>query len=949
MTTFATATTAAPTRLTHLRRAGRRQGLAMSGQLLAGVGNLVISAVLARMLLPTGYATFVAFLAGYVLIHTVASSVTAAVAHDPRLAERLFRRTLTVGLAVGVAFAAAAPVLAPAVGLPVPMVLLLGVAAPSAPLLALARGRLYGMQRVGGTVATLCVEPLARGLLGLALVPVVGSTGAAVAVVAGGYGALLTASLAGRGGDIPSSDGAADGATRLKLTAVTLTFLLVGVVAAQDVILANRMLAGDQAGIVAAVATIGGAAYFATATVPLVLIPSGQQNRASLLAALGAATTVSLAAIAVVALIPDGWYASAVGEGYRGVDAYVVVYVAAMGALGIAKVLLAQLCLLQRSRLAGVLVALAVGTQLALLLTSSSAADVVRATVVSCTGLLVATAVAVAVTSAPARPLLGGSATGALSRDSALLEVAEEVPALPTEAPLPTRSWRDRLVPLWPLGLALVVGLALRVIVLRSIWVDEAISIEQAQLAYGPMIDGLRSADVHPPLYATILWALVHLTGSTAEWLVRLPSLLAGIGFIAVMYAMARDLWDRRTARVTAFVTALAPIAVWYSQEARMYAIWMLLAAVAVWTQIRILRDLDEPVAPTRRRRISPTTLNWTLFTAATVALLYLQWFSALPLAVQHAVFAVQVIRRRQRGLLSRWVASVVATLALFAPLVPYLLDQASAVVNASSATNAPAQTGSAASAASGEVPDIYAVIANTIWALWGYHDDQTMVQLGALWPLALLACFAALGRLRSRYELVLVLVAALPVVALFALGFEKRIFFELRYFTATVPMLLLLVSRLAASWGRGPLTKVLLPLVLLASLGGGLADQQINQSNPRTYDFRGAVEWVQANGDSDDLLLYAPVALNHELTYYTPGMTALDAATVHPEAEKTNMPPAPPGGRSVFVFGSFLNEVDTAAQVGTILAQLKSSGAEQVAVHKVPNVTVWEFKEMPR
>lgn len=948
MTTFATATAAAPTRLTHLRRAGRRQGLAMSGQLLAGAGNLVISAVLARMLLPTGYATFVAFLAGYVLVHTVASSVTAAVAHDPRLAERLFRRALTVGLAVGVALAAAAPVLAPAVGLPVPMLLLLGAAAPSAPLLALARGRLYGMQRIGGTVATLCVEPLVRGLLGLALVPVVGPTGAAVAVVAGGYGALLTASLAGRGGDMPCSDGATDGAARLKLTAVTLTFLLVGVVAAQDVILANRMLAGDQAGVVAAVATIGGAAYFATATVPLVLIPSGQQNRASLLAALGAATAVSLAAIAVVALLPAGWYASAIGEGYRGVEAYVVVYVAAMSALGIAKVLLAQLCLGQRSRLAGVLVALAVGTQLALLLTSSSAADVVRATVVSCTGLLVATAVAVAVISAPARPLLDGSATGVLSRDRSLREVATEVSTLPTKAPLPARSWSDRLVPLWPLGLALVVGLALRVIVLRSIWVDEAISIEQAQLAYGPMIDGLRSADVHPPLYATILWALVHLTGSTAEWLVRLPSLLAGIAFIAVMYAMARDLWDRRTARVTAFVTALAPIAVWYSQEARMYAIWMLLAAVAVWMQIRILRDLDEPVTPTRRRRISPTTLNWTLFTVTTVALLYLQWFSALPLVVQHAVFAVQVIRR-QRGLLGPWVASVVATLALFAPLVPYLLDQAAAVVNASSATNAPAQTGSAASAASGEVPDIYAVIANTIWALWGYHDDQTMVQLGALWPLALLACFAALGRLRSRYELVLVLVAALPVVALFALGFEKRIFFELRYFTATVPMLLLLVSRLAASWGRGPLTKVLLPLVLLASLGGGLADQQINQSNPRTYDFRGAVEWIRANGDSDDLLLYAPVALNHELTYYTPGMTTLDAATVHPDAEKTNMPPAPPGGRSVFVFGSFLNEEDTAAQVGTILAQLKSSGAEQVAVHKVPNVTVWEFKEMPR
>ena len=50
----------------------------MSGQLVAGVGNLVISAVLARVLLPGDYAGFVAFVAGYVLMHTIASSVTAA-------------------------------------------------------------------------------------------------------------------------------------------------------------------------------------------------------------------------------------------------------------------------------------------------------------------------------------------------------------------------------------------------------------------------------------------------------------------------------------------------------------------------------------------------------------------------------------------------------------------------------------------------------------------------------------------------------------------------------------------------------------------------------------------------------------------------------------------------------------------------------------------------------
>jgi hypothetical protein len=110
-------------------------------------------------------------------------------------------------------------------------------------------------------------------------------------------------------------------------------------------------------------------------------------------------------------------------------------------------------------------------------------------------------------------------------------------------------------------------------------------------------------------------------------------------------------------------------------------------------------------------------------------------------------------------------------------------------------------------------------------------------------------------------------------VVALFALGFERRNFFELRYFTSTIPMLLLFLARMAASCGRGRLTRVLLLVVVLASLGWGLVDQQVNQSNPRTYDFRGAVLWVQSRSQSDDLLVYAPKFLDHELAYYPAGI----------------------------------------------------------------------------
>ena len=57
--------------------------------------------------------------------------------------------------------------------------------------------------------------------------------------------------------------------------------MAVAVLQSTDLLVANRVLDADDAAAFGVLSTIGGAAFFATATIPLVLMPAVRSGRAS--------------------------------------------------------------------------------------------------------------------------------------------------------------------------------------------------------------------------------------------------------------------------------------------------------------------------------------------------------------------------------------------------------------------------------------------------------------------------------------------------------------------------------------------------------------------------------------------------------------------------------------------------------------------------------------------
>jgi 4-amino-4-deoxy-L-arabinose transferase-like glycosyltransferase len=467
------------------------------------------------------------------------------------------------------------------------------------------------------------------------------------------------------------------------------------------------------------------------------------------------------------------------------------------------------------------------------------------------------------------------------------------------------------------LAVLVAVGAVLRLVPSRSVWLDEAISIAQARQPYLAMLHDLRSADVHPPLWGSVLWLDVRLLGDS-PLAVRAPSLVLGTLCIPLTYLVARELYDRRAGVAAALFATVSPIAVWYSAEARMYALYTFWALLALLGQARAIR---------RGGR-----LDWGLFALASAGLVHTHYFALLQLGTQHLAFAAVAAHRRldrkpaDRRLLAGWLAATAATLALLLPLLPYAAEQVGNFVRSSPA---------AAPSGGGEgLASPYAVLANLVWAIWGYHSDAAMEQLVALWPLGLLAVLLLLGKGRSRATALLVALVVVPVALAYLLGSRERTFFELRYFISVLPPLLILTARAATAWLRGPTARAVAVAAVAVSMLAGLGDQQLNPSGPRRYDYDAAFRLVNAEARAGDLMLFAPGYLEVLVRYYHPAVAAV------PIRGGVALP-AQQGGRT-FLVASYLDDPDNASLVGRALADLAAEGRTVRRLEHRANVTIW-------
>ncbi len=205
----------------------------------------------------------------------------------------------------------------------------------------------------------------------------------------------------------------------------------------------------------------------------------------------------------------------------------------------------------------------------------------------------------------------------------------------------------------------------------QSLWNDEGNSARIAERSVALIVEGA-AGDIHPPLYYLTLhvWRGVFGTGEAA-----LRGLSAVFGLIAVglAFLLGRHLFEARVGLIAAFLAAVNPFQIDYSQEARMYMMLTAIGAAAAYLLVRLL----DFWSLTPRIHI-PHRRYYVLYVAAMAAGLYTHYAFPFVFIVHFGVVLAWSFYRPGRALarMGSWLPLALGAATLFLPWLPIAIRQ---------------------------------------------------------------------------------------------------------------------------------------------------------------------------------------------------------------------------------------------------------------------------------
>jgi len=200
--------------------------------------------------------------------------------------------------------------------------------------------------------------------------------------------------------------------------------------------------------------------------------------------------------------------------------------------------------------------------------------------------------------------------------------------------------------------IVIVIGLGLRFVGLgrQSLWVDEMLTLSNAHVG-----QELKASHIFGNLQGPLISLIMH-TWAGVSWneaYLRIPFAVAGALTVLAAFVLARFLAGFWTALNTAFVLALSPVLLWYSQEIRGYVFVLLFTVLMTYF---LVRWID--------RREGKSLIWYGVFAFAALV----SNLSAAFIVAAHFLYLLLVPARRR--LVGKWIVMIMVVLLVFSPWV---------------------------------------------------------------------------------------------------------------------------------------------------------------------------------------------------------------------------------------------------------------------------------------
>ncbi len=390
----------------------------------------------------------------------------------------------------------------------------------------------------------------------------------------------------------------------------------------------------------------------------------------------------------------------------------------------------------------------------------------------------------------------------------------------------------------------------------QSFWNDEGNTARLVERPVALIIEGA-AGDIHPPGYYLLLHVWRAFAGES-EFALRSFSALCGVLTVAVTAAAGRRVGGRRTALSAAFIVAVHPLSVYYSQEARMYSLLGLASALTLACSLKSKVE-------SRKSKVQNLPVLLTL----SIALgLYTQYAYIFVLVGLNLAFGVDWVLRRpwEWRVLWRWIAAHVLGGLAFLPWAPIALGASGW---------RPPDLDSARAAQEIARALLVGITLPT--------EDVSWVIVCAVFLLLL----ALTVRARSRFGAWAVLgMALIPPALLIVLSLYRPAYLKFML-AAVAPLAVLLTLPLARAKSlMGKARNGVAGLLLLALLWAQLTSLQHLYADPAYVrdDYRGLAARIAAESRPGDAILLSAPNQWEVFTYYYRGPLPVYPAPYRPD-----------------------------------------------------------------